>query len=133
MQLSVKFHPDKQLDPAKKEAATRQFFEIQKAYEGSHIDLLAYHTLLIIFSQCCPILYDGDMTPRSPVLIVLTYRAYDADRHMICLVCSFLVLRLTSNLRATGNQGLKLVRSFDGEGLSKAEVNQRGQHLMSLF
>lgn len=37
MQLSVKFHPDKQLDPAKKEAATRQFFEIQKAYEGNYL------------------------------------------------------------------------------------------------
>lgn len=29
------FHPDKQADEARKEAATRQFLEVQKAYEGA--------------------------------------------------------------------------------------------------
>ncbi|KAI0702055.1 DnaJ-domain-containing protein [Cerioporus squamosus] len=32
-QLSIVFHPDKQVDEARKEAATRQFLEVQKAYE----------------------------------------------------------------------------------------------------
>ena len=32
--LSLLFHPDKQRDERTKEAATKKFLEIQKAYEG---------------------------------------------------------------------------------------------------
>ena len=34
-QLSVVFHPDKQTDPERKEAASQRFLEVQKAYEGA--------------------------------------------------------------------------------------------------
>ena len=34
-QLSVVFHPDKQADPARKEAASQRFLQVQKAYEGA--------------------------------------------------------------------------------------------------
>lgn len=34
-QLSVVFHPDKQVDEGRKEAATQRFLEVQKAYEGA--------------------------------------------------------------------------------------------------
>ena len=33
--LSVVFHPDKQADPARREAATERFLQVQKAYEGA--------------------------------------------------------------------------------------------------
>ena len=33
-QLSIVFHPDKQTDERRKEAATERFLEVQKAYEG---------------------------------------------------------------------------------------------------
>lgn len=35
-QLSIVFHPDKQTDERRKEAATERFLELQKAYEGEH-------------------------------------------------------------------------------------------------
>ncbi|TFK86075.1 DnaJ-domain-containing protein [Polyporus arcularius HHB13444] len=46
-QLSIVFHPDKQVDEARKEAATRQFLEVQKAYEvlSDPITRAAYDTL----------------------------------------------------------------------------------------
>ena len=34
-QLSIIFHPDKQVDQRRKEAATQRFLEVQKAYEGA--------------------------------------------------------------------------------------------------